>query len=208
MHIFGLTGGIGSGKSSIGRYFKSLGLPVVDADVLAREAVAKGSPALAELAEAFGADILDGDGNLDRKGLAAKVFGDESARQRLNGITHPRVRELSVQRFSELGERGEPLACYEVPLLFESKMADMMRPVVVVSVPEELQIERAMARDDATREEIAARIQHQLPLSEKVRQADFVIDNSGTPEQSQERAREVLRAVCERVTVDASRYGL
>ncbi|MCB9608389.1 MAG: dephospho-CoA kinase [Polyangiaceae bacterium] len=208
MHIFGLTGGIGSGKSSIGRYFQSLGLPVVDADVLAREAVAKGSPALAELVEAFGADILDADGNLDRKALAAKVFGNESARQKLNGITHPRVRELSVQRFSELGQTGEPLACYEVPLLFESKMAEMMRPVVVVSVPEELQIERAMARDDATREEIAARIQHQLPLSEKVRQADFVIDNSGTPEQSQERAREVLRGVCERVGVDASRYGV
>ncbi|MGE0328772.1 MAG: dephospho-CoA kinase, partial [Polyangiaceae bacterium] len=151
MHIFGLTGGIGSGKSSIGRYFKSLGLPVVDADVMAREAVAKGSPALAELVDAFGADILDGDGNLDRKGLAAKVFGDESARQRLNGITHPRVRELSVQRFSELGQTGEPLACYEVPLLFESNMAEMMRPVVVVSVPEDLQIERAMARDGATR---------------------------------------------------------
>ncbi|MCA9633875.1 MAG: dephospho-CoA kinase [Myxococcales bacterium] len=208
MHIFGLTGGIGSGKSSIGRCFKSLGLPVVDADVLAREAVAKGSPALAELVEAFGAEILDAEGNLDRKGLAAKAFGDESARQQLNSITHPRVRELSVQRFSELAQHGEPLACYEVPLLFESKMADAMRPVVVVSVPEELQIERAMARDAATREEIAARIQHQLPLSEKVRQADFVIDNSGTPEQSQQRAREVLRAVCERVRVDPTRYGV
>lgn len=207
-HVFGLTGGIGSGKSSVGRHFASRGLPVIDADVLAREAVAPGSPALNELVAEFGEAILDQGGALDRKALAAQVFGNETARQRLNQITHPRVRQLSVERFQSLDAAGEPLACYEVPLLFESGLADAMRPVVVVSVPRELQLSRSMARDSATREEIQARIDSQLPLTEKEQRADHVIDNSGELSDTLSRADQALRAICVALSIDPARYSL
>jgi len=207
-HVFGLTGGIGSGKSSVGRHFASRGLPVIDADVLAREAVAPGSPALNELVAEFGEAILDQGGALDRKALAAQVFGNETARQRLNQITHPRVRQLSVERFQSLDAAGEPLACYEVPLLFESGLADAMRPVVVVSVPRELQLSRSMARDSATREEIQARIDSQLPLAEKEQRADHVIDNSGELSDTLSRADQALRAICVALSIDPARYSL
>src|SRR5690606_30696636 len=207
-HVFGLTGGIGSGKSSVGRHFASRGLPVIDADVLAREAVAPGSPALNELVAEFGEAILDQGGALDRKALAAQVFGNETARQRLNQITHPRVRQLSVERFQSLDAAGEPLACYEVPLLFESGLADAMRPVVVVSVPRELQLSRSMARDSATREEIQARIDSQLPLAEKEQRADHVIDNSGELSDTLSRADQALRAICVALSIDPACYSL
>lgn len=207
-HVFGLTGGIGSGKSSVGRHFASRGLPVVDADVLAREVVAPGSAALAELIVEFGEGILAASGELDRKALAARVFGNDTARNRLNTITHPRVRDLSVQRFQSLGAAGEPLVCYEVPLLFESGLADAIRPVVVVSVPREVQIARSMARDAATQQEIEARIASQLPLAEKERRADHVIDNSGELSATLSRADQVLRAICASLSVDPARYSL
>lgn len=207
-HVFGLTGGIGSGKSSVGRHFAGRGLPVVDADVLAREVVAPGSAALAELIAEFGEGILTASGELDRKTLAARVFENEAARKRLNSITHPRVRDLSVQRFQSLGAAGEPLVCYEVPLLFESGLADAIRPVVVVSVPHEVQIARSMARDAATQQEIEARIESQLPLAEKERRADHVIDNSGELSATLFRADQVLRAICASLGVDPARYSL
>lgn len=206
LRLFGLTGGIGSGKSTVARRFRARGLPVIDADELAREVVLPGTPGLAAIVERFGSDVLAPDGTLDRKLLAGRVFGDDEARRALNAITHPRVGALSAERTQALAARGEPLACYEVPLLFEGKLAEALRPIVVVTTSVDIQVSRAMARDGATREEIEARIRAQMPLEEKTRLADYVIDNSGPLGATLARADEVLELVCRQLGVDGARY--
>jgi len=206
IHLFGLTGGIGSGKSTVAARFRERGLPVIDADELAREVVAKGTPGLAEIVAFLGPEVLDPEGALDRKRVAAIVFKDEASRRRLNAITHPRVAALAIERSQALDARGEPLACYEVPLLIESGLAGALRPLVVVSADVATQRDRAMARDLATEAEISARIAAQMPLSDKAKLADFVIDNSGSIEATRARADEVLDAICSERGIDPSRY--
>jgi len=206
IHVFGLTGGIGSGKSTVAARFRERGLPVIDADELARDAVAAGSPGLADVVAAFGPEVLDAAGGLERQKVAAVVFADERARQRLNSIIHPRVRELSVKRVSELDAQGEPLACYEVPLLVESGLGELLRPLVVVSVPEALQVTRTVARDASSEEHARARVRAQLPLEQKVALADYVIDNAGSREATRAQADRVLDAICERLGILVERY--
>jgi dephospho-CoA kinase len=206
IRVFGLTGGIGSGKSTVAARFRERGLPVIDADQLARDVVARGSEGLRELVAFFGPDVLDGSGALDRKKVADLVFNDAAARERLNAITHPRVRELSLRHIGELDDAGEPLCCYEVPLLVESGLADALRPLVVVSVPEEIQIERTVARDGSSREHVSARVRAQLPLAKKVEVADYVIDSSTTREATREQADRVLDSICEKLGIDPLRY--
>lgn len=206
--VFGLTGGIGSGKSTVARHLRSRGLPVIDADVLAREAVAKGSEGLGEVVRAFGPDVLQADGSLDRARLAQRVFASKEALARLEAITHPRVRALARARVDALDQGGEPLVCYEVPLLYEVGLEREYAPVVVVSVPEALQLERAVLRDATNADSIRRRMAAQLPLDEKVRRADFVIDNSGTLDDTREQTDRVLARICERFGVDPKRYGL
>ena len=135
MRVFGLTGGIASGKSAVAARFAQRGLPVVDADAVAREVVEPGTDGLAAVVEAFGREVLAADGSLDRKRLAASVFGDPKKVARLNAITHPRIAALSAKKMSDLGARGEPLACYEAALLVENGLAEAFRPLVVVSAP-------------------------------------------------------------------------
>lgn len=178
--VFGVTGGIGTGKSRVAALLRERGVPVVDADELAREVVATGSPGLGELVQAFGPEVLTADGSLDRKRLGALVFSDEDARRRLNAITHPRVRELSQQRFAELAQRGVELAAYDVPLLFEAGLDAVLRPVVVVACSEATQISRIMARDGLGADEARARVAAQLPLAEKRKRADYVLENEGS----------------------------
>ncbi len=207
IQVFGLTGGIGSGKSSVAARFRERGLPVIDADQLARAVVAPRSAGLAEIVAAFGEEVLDVQGGLDRARVADIVFNDEEKRRKLNAITHPRVRNLALERVMELGEQGEPLCCYEVPLLIESRLTQMLRPIVVVSVPEAVQVERTVKRDGATEAQARARIAAQMPLAEKVKLADYVIDNSGTLDELRQRADEVLDAICDQLGVDKSRYA-
>lgn len=207
MHVFALTGGIGSGKSSVAAYWRSLGLPVVDADQLARDAVVPGGRVLPQIATAFGPDVLNGDGTLNRKALAAVVFDDGRARERLNQLVHPEVRRLAQEAFAAFERRGEPLVCYEVPLLFETGQADAYRPVVLVSVSEATQLTRSMRRDSADPAAVRARIESQLPLATKAAQADHVIDNEGSPAQTQAQAYAVLQTVCRELGVDATRYS-
>jgi dephospho-CoA kinase len=180
LRVFGLTGGIGSGKSTVSALLRERGVPVVDADELAREAVAVGSDGLREVVAAFGPDVLGRDGNLDRKQLGALVFSDPEARKRLNSITHPRVRQLSQRRFAELERQGVALAGYDVPLLFEVGLDQGLRPVVVVAASEAEQLRRVQARDGLSEEAARARIAAQLPLSEKCARADHVLDNDGS----------------------------
>jgi dephospho-CoA kinase len=192
LRVFGITGGIGSGKSHVATLLRARGVPVVDADELAREAVAPGSPGLAEIVQAFGAGVLAADGSLDRKQLGALVFSDAEARQRLNALTHPRVRALSQARFVELERQGATLAGYDVPLLFEAGLDAVLRPVVVVAASESTQIARIMARDGLSEAEARARIAAQLPLAEKRRRADFVLENDGSQAELAERVERLL----------------
>jgi dephospho-CoA kinase len=206
IHLFGLTGGIGSGKSTVAARFRARGLPVIDADELARAVVAPGSPGFSAIVEQFGAEMLDAAGGLDRKRVAALVFTDAGARRRLNAITHPAVAALAAERTQALEARGEPLACYEVPLLVESGLAEVLRPLIVVSTDSATQLARAMSRDGATKAEIGARIAAQLPLAEKARLADFVIENSGDLAKTLAQADDVLDAICRQRGVDPARY--
>lgn len=206
MHLFGLTGGIASGKSAVGKRLRARGVPVIDADLLSREAIAPGSDGLAEVVRAFGEGVLGADGALDRKKLAAVVFGDDDKRRALNAIVHPIVTMLTMKRAGELGEAGEPLACYEAALIVENGVADAFRPLVVVSAPEDVQVARACARDAAEEGEVRARIRAQMPLADKVKAADFVIENTGTLADLHGRTDEVLGAICSRLGVDEARY--
>ena len=205
VRLFGLTGGLGTGKSTVAAQLRRRGVPVIDADALARDVVAPGSPGLAEVVAAFGAGVLR-DGALDRAHVASLVFADPEARRRLEAITHPRIQALRDARLAELEAAGEPLVCYEVPLLFERGLEQSLRPVVVVSAPEPMQIERARQRDGASEAMVRARLDAQLPVADKVSRADYVIDNSGSLAATLEATDRVLEALCARLGVDASRY--
>jgi dephospho-CoA kinase len=190
--FFGLTGGLASGKSTVAARFRELGVPVVDADDVAREVVAPGSPGLAQVVEVFGAEVLRSDGTLDRALLASRVFGDDEARRRLNGILHPRIGLRTAERAAELAASGVPLACYEATLLVENGLVEAFRPLVVVVASEAAQIARAVTRDGATEEHVRARLAAQMPLAEKAAQADYVIDNAGSRDELLARSDAVL----------------
>lgn len=204
--MFGLTGGIGSGKSAVARYLRERGLPVVDADQLARLAVVPGSAGLAGIVEAFGREVLTASGELDRAGLSQRVFSNAEARRTLDGIVHPVVRDLAAARFAELASQGEPLACYEVPLLYEVGLDKTYTPVIVVSAPGALRRSRLAARDELSPEQVEARIAAQMPLAEKILRADYVLENDGSLAQLRERTNAVFDALCAVVGVPAARY--
>jgi dephospho-CoA kinase len=195
MRIFGLTGGIACGKSAVAERFRQQGIPVIDADELAREVALPGTDGLADIVKEFGPGVLGKGGSLDRKALAAIVFGDETKRKRLNAITHPRIAALGVVRGQELAAQGHALACYEAALLVENGLAEAFRPLVVVVAPEHVQIARIGTRDGATEDDARARIRAQMPCTEKASVADFVIDNSGTLDALRARADEVLAKI-------------
>jgi dephospho-CoA kinase len=189
--IVGLTGGIGSGKSTVARMFAELGVPVVDADRIARDVVKKGSDGLAEVVRAFGAEVLDESAALDRKKLGDRVFGDEAARKKLESILHPRIAMRSMELLSKLANEGHPYAIYEAALLVENGSFRTMNALVVVTASLATQIARVCARDQVDENAARARIAAQLPIDEKVRVADYVIDNDGSLETTRERTREV-----------------
>lgn len=182
--ILGLTGGIAAGKSSVATMFAALGAVVVSADQLAREAVAAGTPALQALVATFGDGIVDGAGELDRAALAALVFADASARERLNAITHPAIARLAEARLDALRARRVPLVVYEAPLLFEAGAERRVDRVLAVVVDPQIQRLRLAERDRLPPQAIDARIAAQWPQSAKVARADYVIDNSGPLEET------------------------
>ncbi len=178
LRLVGLTGGIGSGKSTVGQLLKDEGVPVLDADQIARAIVAPGMPAHAEIVSHW-PTVLAQDGTINRKQLAAIVFSDPAARSELEAITHPRIREQSRKAAAELNQQGHPLAFYEASLLVETGRHNEYDGLVVVTVPESVQLARATARDNEKSAQIRARIAAQLPLSEKIKVATDTIDNSG-----------------------------
>ncbi len=175
-----LTGGPGSGKSTVARMFQELGVEVIDADEVAHTVVAKGTPAWEELRREFGPDSFREDGSLDRAKMAALVFQDAGARQKLNAIVHPRVSHEISRRLTELAARCVHLVMVEVPLLFEAGLEKNFDAVIVVDAGEKEQIDRIAARDGRPAREIAGIIQAQWPLAAKKARADFVVDNRGS----------------------------
>lgn len=185
----GLTGGIASGKSTVSRLLTEQGAVIIDADVLAREVVAKGTPGLAAVVAEFGESMLTADGELDRPAMGALVFGDEVARKRLEAIVHPLVH----QRVAELEASAEAgaLVVHDIPLLAEGGRADQFDAVIVVHAPEEVQVERMVRDRGWTEQEARSRIAAQASAEERLAIATHVIDNTGTHEDLRHRVAEV-----------------
>ncbi|MCW3490421.1 dephospho-CoA kinase [Dethiobacter alkaliphilus] len=180
MLVVGLTGGIATGKSTVAGMFADLGAYRIDADQLAREVVQPGNPAWEAIVRYFGDDILEKSGQLDRKKLGDIIFADPQMRQVLNGMTHPPVRALLREELARAREQGSCVALVEVPLLYEAGFERDVDRVIVVTTSPSAQRSRLMQRSGLTREEARLRIEAQMPLSEKVARADFVIDNDKT----------------------------
>ena len=194
----GLTGGVASGKSSVAAVLRELGAVVVDADALAREVVEPGTPGLAAVVAEFGPDVLTGDGRLDRSRVGAIVFADPARRAALEGIIHPRVRE----RAAEITAAAPPgvLVVQDIPLLVETGQAASFDAVLVVDVPEEVQVERAMRERGWSEDEARARISAQATCQQRLDAATHVIDNSGTHEDLRRRAAEVFAELTDPVS--------
>ena len=176
MLTIGLTGGIGSGKSTVARHFESLGIPVIDADIITRELVEPGQEAIHEITAYFGDEVLQPDGQLDRARLSDRIFKNPDDRKILENILHPRAKQVALQRIAEL---AAPYCILCVPLLIESGWTDMVQRVLVVDLPRELQIQRIISRDKITTEKAEAIIQAQIDRNSRLASADDILDNSG-----------------------------
>lgn len=186
MKLVGLTGGIASGKSLVSDCFERLGVPVIDADLLAREVVARGSAGLQALADHFGHHIITADGNLDRAQLRHIVFANPAERQFLDRTLHPLIRQLSDERICELSQQGHPYIIYSVPLLVETAQQKRFDRIAVVDVPESIQMARLLARDDSSEEEAQSILNSQASRQERLAIAHDIIDNTGSIEQTRD----------------------
>jgi dephospho-CoA kinase len=194
--LIGLTGGIGSGKTTVSDLLGEWGAVIIDADVIAREVVAPGTPGLAALAEAFGSQVIGADGGLDRERMAAIAFADAEARARLNGVVHPLVRARSA----ELTQAAPPgsVVVQAIPLLAETAQAKVFDLVVVVDVEPEVALDRLVQSRGMTREDAAARMAAQATREQRLALADVVLDNSGDLPQLEEQVAELWRELQDR----------
>lgn len=182
MLTIGLTGGIATGKSSVAAFLAELGAEVIDADQLARDAVAPGTVALQQVVELFGQQALQADGNLNRQAVRELVFNEPTKRQQLEAILHPAIKELALQQIEQARCRGSRVVVYMAPLLIEAKATDRVDEIWVVTVRPEVQLERLMTRDGCSRQQAEQIIAAQMPLAEKERFGVVVIDNSSSLE--------------------------
>jgi dephospho-CoA kinase len=194
--LVGLTGGIATGKSTVSAFLRQLSCEIIDADLLAREVVEPGQPAWTTIVAEFGQDVLTGDGTLDRKKLGAIVFADPERRRRLEAITHPAIRERFQARLDELAEKGfTGIVIFDAAVMIESGNYKNMDRLVVVVTDEPTQMSRLRGRDGTDDAEGRRRIASQMPLSEKAKLADYVIDNSGDRHATAEQVRRVFAAL-------------
>jgi len=190
--IIGLTGSIASGKSTISAMFKEKGYPIIDADLVARLVVEPGTSTLSEIERVFGNQVMNKDGTLNREALGQLIFHEPAKRKQLNDLMHPAIRAEMIRQRDELFERGEETLIMDIPLLFESHLQHFVDKILVVSVTEEMQLQRLMQRNSLSEEEAMARIRSQLPISEKEKGADAVIYNNGSIEQSKVQLERIL----------------
>lgn len=187
----GLTGSIATGKSTVSKILASAGIAVIDADIVARKVVEKGTVGLEKIVSSFGADLLL-DGELNRSKLGEIIFHDEAKREQLNEIVHPLVCEEMLSERDRLFRAGESIVVLDIPLLYESQLTDLVDRVLVVATTEEIELSRLMARNELSKEEALARIRAQMSINDKVKLADFVVDNSGTKQETEKQVNELL----------------
>jgi len=200
MKVLGLTGGIACGKGTVSRLLAELGAVVIDADAIGHEVIAPGKPAWRDVVGSFGESILREDGTVDRKKLAEIVFGDADARRKLNAITHPRIAQEIQVRLADLARSGHETAIVEAALIGEADAATAFDAVIVVDAQPSAQIARLIERDGFSEKAARRRVEVQMPATAKMKQADYVIDNSG----SIERTREQVEALWRKLTQTAS----
>jgi dephospho-CoA kinase len=207
MLLVGLTGNIASGKSSVARRFAQLGATVIDADVLARQAVAAGSPAYRAIVDRWGEEVIAADGSLDRASLRQRVFAESEELDALNAIVHPEVARLRDELIADARSRGDTIVVCDIPLLFERKLVDEFDRIVLVDAPRPMRLERLM-RDRALNEtEAMNMIAAQMPAELKRARADYIIDNTGTLEELARRTEAVWHEL-ERDAQDDARASL
>lgn len=191
----GLTGGIGCGKSHILREFYKLGVYTIDADEIAHEVILPDQPAYQDILKTFGSEILTSDQTIDRKKLGEKVFTDQRAREKLNEIVHPLVLQEEARRVAKFEEREDPISpivMVDAALMIEAESYRKYDFVIVVYCHPQIQLQRVMARDKLTEEEALQRIQSQMPLLEKIKYADYIIENSGTLHETNEQVKHIF----------------
>ena len=208
MVIAGLTGGIASGKSTVSAFLEDAGAVIVDADKIARDVVQKDQPAWREIVGAFGRSILLPDGQINRILLGDIIFNDPAKKQVLNQIVHPGVFSETATRLAEI-EKKQPgaVVILDVPLLIESGMDSGLSDIIVVYVPESLQIQRLMTRDLLTQAQALARIRSQMPIEEKKKRATIVIDNSGSRENTRNISLRIYQKLRDKITATRTNHA-
>ena len=198
MYIVGLTGGIGSGKTTAAARFAEHGVTIVNSDAIAREIVAAGSPALAEIVARYGSDLLTDEQELDRQALRKIVFNDQQERRWLEQLTHPMIAELTHQRLQAPQRADEPpYRILESPLLLESQQHEKVNCVLLVDIPHHQQIDRTTKRDNNDEALVRSIIDSQLPREHKQQRADYILDNSGDIEQLKHKVDELHQHFCD-----------
>lgn len=183
MKIVGLTGGISSGKSTVSSYLKQLKIPVIDADEVARKVVEPNSQGAKEIRKAFGSDVFEEDGSLNRQKLGELVFSNVENRQKLDELLQPLIKIMILDEIEEYRQKGENMIVLDLPLLFEKQYEKLCEEIIVVYIPRELQLERLMRRNQYTKQEALSRIDSQLSIEEKRKRATVLFDNQGTIQQ-------------------------
>ena len=198
MKRIALTGGMGTGKSHVRAVFAALGVPTIDADTLARDVVAHGTPGFDAVVAKFGRGILNADGDLDRRALGALVFADSGKRHDLEVILHPAIKGAIDQWFTTLDQSAQPFAIADIPLLYEVKLDKEYDAVIVTACTRENQVRRIMARDNLDAKEVQGRLDAQMPLEEKVKRATYVVDTNGSLVQTNAQVHKLYNELCGR----------
>ncbi len=194
-YFLGLTGGIASGKSTADEFFKKKKIPIIDSDLIAHQIMEIGQNGYKAVIDYFGTDILNEDQTINRRKLGGIVFNDKVKLKKLNELTHPLVHQEIKQQMAQYRANQEKLVVIDVPLLFESGFESLCNGILVISITPELQIERLMKRNDFTKKEAIARINNQMPLSEKEKRATYVVANTGTIDDLEKKLSDLLQEI-------------